>query len=51
MKKEQAFAWLHRAYAERSSYWAVYLPTDAGLDSLRSDSRFADLRRLVGLPN
>ena len=49
-EKDQAFAWLNRAYNDRSYYMAVYLTTDARLDSLRSDPRFADLRRRVGLP-
>ena len=49
-EKDQAIASLNRAYAERSYYMAVYLTTDARLDSLRSDPRFADLLRRVGLP-
>ena len=49
-EKDQAFAWLDRAYKDRSYYLAVYLPTDARLDSLRSDPRFVDLKRRVGLP-
>jgi serine/threonine protein kinase/Flp pilus assembly protein TadD len=49
-EKDQAMAWLNRAYAERSYYMPVYLTTDARLDSLRSDPRFADLLRRVGLP-
>jgi hypothetical protein len=49
-EKDQAFAWLNRAYNDRSYYMAVYLTTDARLDSLRSDPRFVDLRRRVGLP-
>jgi eukaryotic-like serine/threonine-protein kinase len=48
--KHQAFAWLERAYKERSYFMAVYLVTDARLDSLHSDLRFVDLRRRVGLP-
>jgi eukaryotic-like serine/threonine-protein kinase len=48
--KDQAFAWLERAYKERSYFMAVYLVTDARLDSLHSDLRFVDLRRRVGLP-
>jgi serine/threonine protein kinase len=49
-EKDQAITWLNRSYAERSYYMAVYLTTDARLDSLRSDPRFADLLRRVGLP-
>ena len=49
-EKDQAFAWLNRAYADRSYYMAVYLTTDARLDSIRHDPRFADLLRRVGLP-
>jgi serine/threonine protein kinase/Flp pilus assembly protein TadD len=49
-EKDQAFAWLNRAYADHSYYMAVYLTTDARLDNLRSDPRFADLRHRVGLP-
>ena len=49
-EKDQAVAWLNRAYAERSYYMPVYLTTDARLDGLRSDPRFADLLRRVGLP-
>jgi hypothetical protein len=49
-EKDQAIAWLNRAYADRSYYMAVYLTTEARLDSLRSDPRFAELLRRVGLP-
>jgi TolB-like protein len=47
--KDQVFAWLERAYAERSFY-LTWLKYDPQLDSLRSDPRFADLMRRVGLP-
>jgi serine/threonine protein kinase/tetratricopeptide (TPR) repeat protein len=50
-EKDQAFAWLDRAYKDRSYYLAEYLPTDARLDSLRSDPRFVALLRRVGLPD
>ncbi len=49
-EKDQAFAWLDRAYNDRSYYLAEYLTTDARMDSLRSDPRFAELQRRVGLP-
>ncbi len=48
-EKDQAFAWLEKAYAERSSQltWLNVYPV---LTSLWSDPRFADLARRVGLP-
>ena len=48
-EKDQVFAWLDRAYKARSYYFGVSLTTDARLDSLRSDPRFIDLLRRVGL--
>jgi eukaryotic-like serine/threonine-protein kinase len=50
-EEDQAIAWLNRAYTDRSYYMAVYLTTDARLDNLRSDPRFADLLRRVRLPD
>jgi tetratricopeptide (TPR) repeat protein len=47
-EKDQAFEWLRRAYEERYSGLA-YLKNDPALDGLRSDPRFADLMRRVGL--
>ena len=41
-EKDQAFAWLEKAYDDRSSYM-VYLKVEPMLDRLRSDSRFDDL--------
>jgi tetratricopeptide (TPR) repeat protein len=49
-EKDQAFAWLDQAYKSRSYYLVQYLPTDTRLDGLRSDARFVQLRRRVGLP-
>jgi TolB-like protein len=47
--KEQAFRWLNIAFEERD--WQLEgLNTDFYLDSLRSDPRFAELVRKVGLP-
>ena len=46
--KEQAFYWLDTAYRERDLVYQ--LNTDFLLDPLRSDPRFAELVRKVGLP-
>jgi len=48
-EKDKAFEWLEKAYQERSNYVA-YLKVFPILDPLRSDPRFADLVRRVGLP-
>lgn len=47
--KEQSFRWLNTAYQERD-WLLVGLKTDFQLDPLRSDPRFAELVRRVGLP-
>jgi TolB-like protein/Tfp pilus assembly protein PilF len=46
--KDQAFFWLEKAYQERSNYMA-YLKVFPFVDSLRSDPRFDDLLRRMGL--
>jgi hypothetical protein len=46
--KEQAFYWLDTAYRERDLVFQ--LKTDFMLDPIRSDPRFAELVRKVGLP-
>jgi hypothetical protein len=48
-QNDQAFRWLDTAYQERDRY-LLFLKTDFLLDPLRSDPRFADLVRKVGLP-
>jgi TolB-like protein/Tfp pilus assembly protein PilF len=48
--KDEAFAWLERAYTDRSSFMAIHLTADPRLDSLRGDPRLKDLIRRVGLP-
>lgn len=45
---DQAFDWLEKSCAERER-WMVYLKVAPALDPLRSDPRFADLVRQVGL--
>ncbi|HEU4509478.1 MAG TPA: hypothetical protein VFR78_14635, partial [Pyrinomonadaceae bacterium] len=47
--KDQAFAWLEKAYQEKSNYVA-FLKVFPILDPIRSDPRFTDLVRRIGLP-
>jgi len=47
--KDQAFTWLEKAYEERFNRLA-YLKLEALWDPLRSDSRFTDLLRRIGIP-
>jgi adenylate cyclase len=47
--KDEAFAWLEKAYEERDGSLPM-LKVNPSLDPLRSDPRFADLVRRVGLP-
>ena len=47
--KDQAFAWLNKAVEERT-HWLVWLQRDRRWDPLRSDPRFAEIVRRVGLP-
>jgi len=47
--KEQAFQWLNTAYQDHEE-GLMSLKTDFLLDPLRSDARFAELVRKVGLP-
>jgi tetratricopeptide (TPR) repeat protein len=48
-ERDQAFAWLQRA-CEDHSFGLNHLKVEPSLDSLRSDLRFRDLLRCVGLP-
>ena len=45
-EKDQAMAWLERAYAERFNPGVLMRPA---FDPLRSDPRFLDLLRRIGL--
>ena len=47
---DQAFEWLGRAYEERSFSMLKSFKAEPRLDNLRSDPRFQDLVRRVGLP-
>jgi len=46
--KDQAFVWLEKAYREHSNT-LITLKVEPGYDSLRSDPRFQDVMRRVGL--
>jgi hypothetical protein len=48
-ENEQAFAWLDKAYEEHDM-WLATLKVEPKWDSLRSDPRFQELERRVGLP-
>ncbi len=48
-EKDQTFAWLEKGYEGRSD-WMAQLRVDPRWDHLRSDPRFQDLLRRVGLP-
>jgi len=47
--KDEAFAWLEKAFADRLSIM-VYIQTDPVLDPLRSDPRFQVLAHRMGFP-
>jgi TolB-like protein len=47
-ESDEAFSWLQKALEERS-IWLGYLNVEPQLDPLRSDSRFGELVRRVGL--
>jgi TolB-like protein len=45
---DRAFEWLNRAYEEHAE-WIIYLTIDPRLDPLRSDRRYRELARRIGL--
>ncbi len=49
-QKDKAFEWLEKAYREHES-WLFFLKTDPQFESLRSDPRFADLVKRIGIPH
>jgi serine/threonine protein kinase/Tfp pilus assembly protein PilF len=46
---DRAIEYLEKSYEEHS-HWLIYLHLDPSMDSLRSNTRFQDLARRVGLP-
>jgi serine/threonine protein kinase/tetratricopeptide (TPR) repeat protein len=48
-ERDRAIECLEKSYEEHS-HWLIYLHLDPSMDSLRSDPRFQDLLRRVGLP-
>jgi TolB-like protein/DNA-binding winged helix-turn-helix (wHTH) protein/Tfp pilus assembly protein PilF len=48
-EKDRAFSWLEKAYTDRSGILCFYLRSPK-FESLRSDPRYADLLRRIGLP-
>lgn len=47
-RKDDAFTWLQAAYADRA-VWMGYLAVDPTFDRYRSDQRFQELLRRIGL--
>jgi TolB-like protein/Tfp pilus assembly protein PilF len=46
--KDKAFEWLEKAYEDRTE-WLAWINVNPELDSIRSDPRFEDLARRVGI--
>ena len=47
---DKVFEYLEKAYDDRSN-WLIWLKLDPRWDSVRSDKRFTELVRRVGLPS
>ena len=48
-ERDQAFTWLEKAYAERADE-ILRLKEELDFDNIRSDPRYADMLRRIGLP-
>jgi len=46
--RDQAFAWLEKAYQRRSRYLPYFFRVNPMFDGLHSDPRFANLVRRIG---
>jgi eukaryotic-like serine/threonine-protein kinase len=49
-EKDRAFEWLDKAYEQREGWLGWYFLFDPEFDNLRSDPRYGDLLRRMGLP-
>ena len=49
-EQDQTFAWLNKAYEERS-FWLLWLRVEPKFDRLRSDSRYQSLVRRMNFPS
>lgn len=47
-QKDEAFAWLDKAFEERAP-WLLYINVDPDFDNIRSDARFKNLLKRIGL--
>ncbi len=48
-EKDHAFSWLEKAYREKSGF-LLHLKVSPNFDSLRTDPRYANLLKRMGLP-
>jgi Flp pilus assembly protein TadD len=49
-EKDKAFLWLEKAYDDHTP-WLMELGVEPAWDRIRSDPRFRDLQRRIGLPH